>query len=94
MKVGVGTERRAMVTEIGLSGDRIFRRSGPAHMLCPRGRLERSRSHGYENRHGRMAASDRCGLLLLRPARGTAGHTTAHVSSYLLSFAMMNDCDM
>jgi len=31
------------------------------HMLTRRSKGQRSRSHGYENRHGRTAASGCCG---------------------------------
>ena len=42
------------------------------HALTQRSKCQRSRSHGYENRHGRTVASD-TSHVLLRPCAAAAG---------------------
>ena len=56
----------------------IYSMAVARHALTQRSKGQRSRSHGYENRHGRTVASD--AQVLLRPCAADAG-VGLHVDS-------------
>ena len=52
----------------------IYTMAVARHALTQKSKGQRSKSHGYEKRHGRMAAIGCCGRVLLLPVWGCLSH--------------------